>query len=423
MAAAMRFVAAHATEEMLFARGESIERCDPATVVALLLAQMSAAPPFDWAVCFFTAHFMPIIEALASELCEALGVPALIGCSAESVITTEHELEQHPAITVLAARTPGVRVKPFALQAHSAAEWATLLSSEAAFREHLVGAHEPRLFILLVDPFTVPLIGRLPQQGGVLEAFNRFYAGVPVVGGVASGASVPGANALLLNRAVLRGGAVGLALEGNVQIDVVVSQGCRPIGRPFRVTRTHQHFILQLDEAPPFKQLEALIESLSRAERERLVGSLLIGRLVQSEIFPPYSAFGRGDFVVRSVLGGDPETGALAVGDLLEVGDIVQFHLRDAQTAREDLEMLLAPQALLDPPKGMLLFACNGRGMRLYPHADGDVRVVQAALGESQDRPVPLAGFFCGGEIGPIRGRNFLHSYTASLAIFRPARA
>lgn len=424
MAAATRFVAAHVTDEDLVARGELPERCDPATLAALLLRQLPVAPPFDWAVFFFTAHFVPMAEQLANELCEALGYPSLIGCSAESVIATTRELEQRPAVALFAARTPHVRAQTFALQAHSAAEWSTILSSGHAFREHVVGAKTPQLFILLADPFTVPLSGRPPHYLGVLDAFNRFYASVPAIGGVASGGTSPGSNTLVLNREVLRGGAVGLALEGDVQVDLVVSQGCRPIGRPFRVTRTYQHFILELDNNPPLEQLETLIESLSRAEQKRLAGSLLIGRLVQSEAHPPYAGFGRGDFVVRNVLGGDPNTGAIAVGDLLEVGDIVQFHLRDASTAQEDLEMLLAPHALLEPPQGVLLFACNGRGTRLYPHADGDVRVIQAALsGEDDAHPVPLAGFFCNGEIGPIRGQNFLHSYTAALAIFRSTRA
>lgn len=413
----MRFAAAKLTSAVLAEAGLALERCSAEALAQAMLRQLGASADYDWGVLFFTLHFRRHVPALS----RALNIPVLIGCSAEGVIATEEEVEQQPGMTLFAARTPGVEATPFRLSATSAVEWSALLRDAASFRSEVGVLSPPRAFLLLAEPFSVPLSGK-PGSLTLLDAFNRHYPGVPVVGGVASSAPWPGGNVLLLNDEVMLEGAVGIALSGRLEVDVVVSQGCRPIGRPFRVTRAHQNFILSLDDRPPLDQLEQVVESLDEADQSQLHGRLFIGRAVRSHDEPPYaSAFGRGDFVIRGILGGDPTTGALAIGDLPEVGQVVQFHLRDAKTAREDLELQLAPHSLFDPPGGALLFSCNGRGTRLYGAPNGDIQIVQAALGDPS--PVPLAGFFCAGEIGPIGGQNFLHGHTASIILFREPRA
>jgi small ligand-binding sensory domain FIST len=117
----------------------------------------------------------------------------------------------------------------------------------------------------------------------------------------------------------------------------------------------------------------------------------------------------RGDFLVRNLLGADQSTGALAVGDVVEIGQTVQFQVRDADAADEDLRVLLGGVE----GDAALLFTCNGRGSHLFGTPDHDAALVGDVLG-----PVPLAGAFCAGEIGPIGGQNFLHGFTASLAVF-----
>lgn len=409
----MRFAAAQVSLTTLSEAGLDLERCSVEALVQLLHAQLDSSIAYDWGVLFFTAHFKRHLAALS----RMLNIPALIGCSAEGVITTEQEIEQQPGVAMLAARTPGVDVVPFHLSAAHAAEWLMLLKDAASFRRAVGATELPRAFIVLAEPFSAPLDGK-PGRFSLLDAFNQHYPGVPVVGGVASSAPWPGANTLLFNGDVVSEGIVGLALSGELEVDVVVSQGCRPIGRPFHVTQAHQNFILSLDNEPPLDQLEQVVESLDEAEQNRLHGRLFIGRAVRSRDELPYTnSLGRGDFIIRGILGGDPSTGALAIGDLPEVGQVVQFHLRDAETAREDLELQLAPYSLFDAPSGALLFSCNGRGTRLYDAPNGDVQVLQAALSDSA--PVPLAGFFCAGEIGPIGGRNFLHGHTASIILFR----
>jgi len=228
---------------------------------------------------------------------------------------------------------------------------------------------------------------------------------------MASGALRPLGNTLFVNDRLTQQGAVGVALSGALEVNVVVSQGCRPIWRPFRITAAHRNVILGLEGRPPLAWLQELIPELPEEDRLLLQNGLFVGRAIK----PQTETLGRGDFLIRGVMGVDQDSGAIAIGDSVIEGETIQFHLRDALTAQEDLEMMLIPQMFRDPPSGGLLFSCNGRGTRLYDHPDGDISVIQRSL-----ENIHLAGFFCAGEIGPIGGANFLHGHTASLVLFRP---
>jgi small ligand-binding sensory domain FIST len=246
----------------------------------------------------------------------------------------------------------------------------------------------------------------------LMAALDQTFPGVPVCGGMASGSMQPGSNALVVGDRAVTTGAVGVALAGDLAVDLIVSQGCRPIGEPLTVTAVHRNLILTLDDEPAVARLRRLAADLDPADRARLGTNLAIGRAIGDAGGP----LGRGDFLIRGVLGIAPQRGAIAISDLPRVGETVQFQLRDAQTAAEDLEMLLLPHAFDAPPRGALLFSCNGRGTRLYDHPNGDIATLHKVLG-----PLNLAGGFCAGEIGTIGGRTYLHGQTASLALFRPA--
>jgi small ligand-binding sensory domain FIST len=359
------------------------------------------APP-DLAILFFSSHFRDQADALRAEI-QALYEPrCLIGCTAEGVIGGESEFERQPAISLMLAYLPGVTLTTFRLSPH---HWRPLPDREQTFCEAIGAPPDTRLFMLLADPFTTPM-------GEVLEPFNDCFPGVPMVGGMASGGMSPGYNILLLNGEVWHAGAVGVAFSGQYEVDLVVSQGCRPIGEPFTVTAANRNVILTLADQPAIFKIQQIVDELSEEEQELLRNGLFIGRAIDSS----RETLGRGDFLVRGVMGVDRQSGAITIGDNVEVGEKVQFHVRDAVTAQEDLEMLLIPQAFRPPASGALLFSCNGRGLRLYDHPDGDISIVRGSLGD-----VPVAGFFCAGEIGPVGGSNFLHGHTVSLAIFRPA--
>jgi small ligand-binding sensory domain FIST len=357
----------------------------------------------DLAVVFYSSFYRGMAQQIQEGL-QALFHPGqIIGCSAESVIGAQEELEQTPAISLLAAHLPEAVISPFFL---SPTNWNRLLDDEITFREAIGAPENTHLFLLFADPFSTPV-------DHVLEAFNVYFPGIPIMGGMASAAMVPGQNSLLLNERISSSGAVGLALAGEFDIDLVVSQGCRPIGDPYVVTQTEKNVILSLENQPALFRIQEMVDTLPEEDERLLQRGLLIGRAIH----PSQEILGRGDFLVRGVLAANRQNGAITVADNIQTGEIIQFHVRDALTAKEDLEMMLIPQAFRPPASGALLFTCNGRGMRLFDHPNGDISITQKNLGN-----IPIAGFFCAGEIGPVGRQNFIHGHTACLAIFRPVQ-
>jgi small ligand-binding sensory domain FIST len=363
--------------------------------------QQAQERSLDFALAFVTMHFMHKVREVVEGLRAGLKVDVLLGCTAEGVISRQEEIEEQAAIVLVGAHLPGVSVTSFILQPR---DWRMELFDRQEFHRHVADPVDPRLFILLADPFSTPV-------DGLLEAFNAHFPEVAVVGGMASGALRPGANTLFVNDQLVNEGAVGMALTGAFDVNIVVSQGCRPIWHPMTVTTSQRNVIVSLEGKPPLAVIQELVPQLNDEDRFLLENGLFVGQSIR----PEQDVMGRGDFLVRGVVGVDPETGAIAVADSVFDGERIQFHLRDAVTAQEDLEMMLIPQVFRDPASGGLLFTCNGRGKRLYDHPNGDISVIQQNLGN-----IPLGGFFCAGEIGPIGGKNFLHGHTASLVLFRP---
>ena len=329
--------------------------------------EQMADRPLDLALIFLSPHFRMGVTDLVERLQAALNPIILLGCTAEGVISREQEIEREPAIAMVAAHLPGVGLTPFTLQSMDSPR---TLTEETTLRQMVNAPAETKLFMLLADPFTTPM-------DAVLEAFNLTYPDLPIVGGMASGSQRAGGNALILNNQMLNNGAVGLALSGAFEVDVIVSQGCRPVGQPFTVTGARENVIFSLENVPPLARIQELVAGITPTDRALLQNGLFIGRAVGAE----GEALGRGDFLIRGVMGLDQESGVMVVGDYIGEGEIVQFHLRDASTAEEDLEMMLAPQMLFDPPCGGFLFSCNGRGTRLYDHPNGDISIIQKVTG------------------------------------------
>jgi small ligand-binding sensory domain FIST len=357
------------------------------------LEQLGGPP--DLVVCFFSMEHAEAAAGIALSLSERTGTSAIVGCTAQGVIGGRRELEESPGLTVWTARLPGVDVRPFALRVlplddgYGITGWPSF------------GPEERASVLLLADPFSFP-------ADSFLERLNQEQAGLPVIGGMVSGAGEPGRHRLLVGTEVLDAGAVGVALVGPVEVRAVVSQGCRPIGAPFAVTRGEGNVVHELGGRPAVDRLRQMVAALDPSEQALLRGGLQVGQVIDEH----KASFDRGDFLVRGLLGADPDTGSIAVADTVEVGQTLQFHVRDATSADEDLELLLGPVASWRP-RGVLLFSCNGRGRRFFGEPDHDAARVAAATGEA-----PMAGFFAQGELGPVGGRNFLHTFTASMAVF-----
>jgi small ligand-binding sensory domain FIST len=252
-----------------------------------------------------------------------------------------------------------------------------------------------------------------------LKTLNVMLPGVPAVGGMASGGMGPGQNLLITERGLISGGALGVVFEGDIEIRSVVSQGCRPVGKPWVVTACRENMVLKLGARPAVEVLMETLKELAPRDQKLFQRQPFLGLAVD----PAKQTFERGDFIVRGIVGFQPEEQAIAVADVLRRGQTVQFLVRDAQSASEDLTHLMATQGGGAIPAkgtphsaGALVFSCNGRGTRMFSRPDHDISCVRVGL----HGDVPVAGFSAMGEIGPVGGRNFLHGFTASVAVFRP---
>ena len=361
-----------------------------AEVVGEVLDRLGPGP--DLAVVFVSAihvdHMVDIVETVR----HALAPGALIGTTAVSVVGGAREVEEHPAISLWAGTTGAVRT--VRLEAVRTVEGTSLHGIDD---DELAAAST---LVLLADPFSFPV-------DDVIEILRRRAPHVAIIGGMASAGFAPGANRLAIDGDVHADGAVGVLLGPDQAVTTVVSQGCRPIGDPLVVTRAEGNVVHEIAGQPALTRLDELFQSLGEDERQLVQQGLHIGRVIDEH----RAEFGRGDFLVRNVLGADRDTGAIAIGDVVEVGATVQFHVRDADSADEDLRELLTGKGA----EGALVFTCNGRGMRLFGEPDHDAELIDSITRGA------TAGMFCAGEIGPVGARSFVHGFTASVALFRDA--
>ncbi len=365
-------------------------------------ARSRLAGSIDLAVAFFSTQHAGAAERIARGVAERLAPRCLLGCVAESVIGDGREIENDPALSLWLGRWERpVTLEPFHTVLERTSEGPSLLG----LPDGLVGAAAADSAVLLLgDPYTFPVDLFLNQM-------NENNPGLRVLGGMASGTRGPGQCRLLFNGEVRTDGAVGVLLQGPIGLRSIVSQGCRPIGRHMVVTKAEENIILELGGRPPFQLLQELWQSLDPQDQNLFQQGLHIGRVINEY----RGDFQRGDFLVRNVLGLDRSSGALAINERVRVGQTVQFHVRDAATADEDLHALLQldVHAHEKRPAAALLFSCNGRGARLFDLPNHDAAAVRAEAGE-----IPLAGFFAQGELGPVGGQNFIHGFTASVALF-----
>ena len=367
--------------------------------------QSAGAERLDAAFVFFTAHHVEAAVAILARLRRELDPQVIVGCSAEGVIGVNREIERGPGLTVLAAQLPDdVRVHPFHISGEG--DWREMLTDADALVERIAYGPQTRALIGFGDPFTSPM-------GQFLPALDRAAPGAPLAGGMASSARAPGENVLLWNDDVFDEGFVGVSMSGPAAVETIVSQGCRPIGRPAVITRSHENVIDQLGGKPALEVLRKLVNELDEEDKGHLANGLFLGRAISEY----RDTFGRGDFLVRNVIGVEESSGSIGVAEYVKTGQTVQFHVRDAATASEDLDALLAGQSdgARPPAAGALLFSCNGRGCRLFADAGHDAQAAHRAMPAT-----PIAGFFAAGELGPVGGRNFIHGHTASFALFRP---
>lgn len=392
-------------------------------VVAQVQIQLQGSA--DLGVVFISSAFTSEYSRVVPLLAEKFPIKVLIGCGGASIIGMDgdrnpQELEDQPALSLTVAHLPDVVVKPFHLKDSdipdldsSPDRWTTIfgIDNEA----------DPD-FIICADPFSSNI-------NDLLAGLDFAYPNAVKVGGLASSGGMGRTSGLFCavagqtTNAMVREGAVGVAIAGNIKIDAIVAQGCRPIGEVYQVAQCERNIITGLtlqsngttSSNTPLKMLQSLIASLDTEDQVLAQDSLFIG--VAMDSFK--QTLTHGDFLIRNLLGVDPKIGAMAIGDRIRPGQRIQFHLRDAETSAEDLTVLLQRYRNEVPdfqePFGVLMFSCMGRGKGLYGELNFDANKLATYL------PNPnLGGFFCNGEIGPVGDRTFLHGYTSVFGIIRP---
>ncbi|WP_293136340.1 FIST N-terminal domain-containing protein [Okeania sp. SIO3I5] len=367
----------------------------------------------------FTSEYPRVMPLLKEHLPETV----IIGCGGGGIVGMNEygkpeEVEQQTAISLSLAHLPEVTVKAFHI---SAGQLPDLDSSPDRWC-NLIGvptADEPQ-FIILGDPFS----GKIND---LLQGLDYAYPNSPKVGGLAS-SGVNGQNAgLFCENRLYQEGTVGVSLSGNIILETIVAQGCRPIGQPYRVTEGERNIVLELEELvssdqivsngikqSPLAALQNLVQNLNEKDRKLAENSLFVG-IVRDEFKQNLE---QGDFLIRNLIGVDPKAGAIAIGDKVRTGQRIQFHLRDAHTSAEDLEILLqryrrevALETKDTNNAAALMFSCLGRGEGLYGKPNFDSRLFSSYL------DIPISGFFCNGEIGPVGSSTFLHGYTSVFGI------
>ncbi|MEB3292222.1 MAG: FIST N-terminal domain-containing protein [Synechococcales bacterium] len=379
----------------------------------------------------FASEYTRVLPLVQAKLAEAQ-IPAIpiVGCNGGGIIGintrgTAREVEDEAAVSLVLAVLPQVKVHPFYINPEQLPD----LDGPPSVWSELIGVDPQEIpqFIILADPFSSGI-------NNLLSGLDYAYSECPKVGGIASSGVMNGQSGLFCGDRFYREGVVGVALSGNIVMDTIVAQGCRPIGSPFQVLESERNVILKMQASDqdrsssngsPLEMLRDLIQWLSEEDKVLAQTALFVG-VAQSEF---KQVLEPGDFLIRNLLGFDPRVGALAIGDRIRAGQRIQFHLRDAATSQEDLETLLRryqyPALEVDAksvpkgePKGALMFACLGRGEALYGEPNFDSQLFSRYCNH-----IPMGGFFCNGEIGPVGANTYLHGFTASFGIFRPREA
>jgi small ligand-binding sensory domain FIST len=366
------------------------------------LREQLDAPVVSLGLVFMSPEFFPHAKQTLEILRVHAQIPLLAGCSSSGLIAGDREIEAAPGLALALYSLPGAELRTARFTQEQVGE------ADGEFFWHRRTEIPPASvngWLAFIDPFHLDV-------ESWLRSWEHGYGARPVFGGMASGRFPEPLTQVYLDGEVFEDGGVAVAVGGDVTLTGVISQGCTPIGESWTLTRVEHNLIRHIGNRPAYAVLAETVQKLPPDEQLKAQGNLCIG-LAMNEYLED---FHRGDFLVRNLIGGDPNSGVLAVAALPRTGQTMQFQRRDAAAATEDMGELLAHAkknlagAVI---YGGCLFCCNGRGKNLFHQPDHDAGMVQRQFG-----PLGLAGFFCNGEIGPVAGKNFLHSFTASLALF-----
>lgn len=351
----------------------------------------------DVALAFFTMHHAAQAGRVLEDMRGHLGADLVVGVTASGVIGAGQEVQMGPGFSIWSARLPGTRVQAFQLTVERSKK------GEGGLVRGWPDAGPDASVVLLCDPYTFPF-------DPFLTSLRKNPKGLPaILGGLASGGNGPGQNRLLAEDAVHQEGAVGFVIQGPARLQPLVSQGCRPLGKRFHVTRSDRNVIFELDRKPASERLHEVMDSLVPEDLECFRRAPQVGFQAGAE----KTDLGSGGFLIRGLVNVDTQSGAVAVSDYVHEGGVVQFYARDHRSATADMDSLLGLASSHTPAAaGALLFSCSGRGVHLFGRTGHDVEKIREFYPS-----LPVSGFFCSGEIGPVCGLPYVHGFTASMAL------
>ena len=359
------------------------------------------APQISLGLVFMSPKFFPHAKEVLEILRVHARIPLLAGCSSLGLVAGAREIENSGGLALALYSLPGAELKGVHFTQ------AQIEEANGAYWHLETGVDPGRTngWLVFIDPFHL-------EAEKWIRSWNEAYARVPAYGGLAGGIFSDQTTQVYLNGDVFEEGGVAISVGGEVKLDGVISQGCTPIGETWTLTRVEHNLIRQIANRPAYTVLEETFQKLPPAEQLKARGNLLIGLVVNEY----REDFHRGDFLVRNLIAGDPQSGVLAVGAQPRAGQMMQFQRRDAAAATEDMNELLSSvknRLAGATIYGGCLCCCMGRGQNLFGTPSHDAALVEKHLG-----PLGLTGFFCNGQIGPVGGRNYLHGFTAALALF-----
>lgn len=361
-----------------------------------------APPDVSLALIFLSPKFFDQAKELLEVLQIETRAKMLVGCSGASLIAGNSEIEEQPGLALGLYHLPGAKLQAFHLTQEQVEE---ATGPGYWHMETGVAADATNGWLVFADPFSF-------QIDQWLNTWNEAYLALPTLGGMASGDYSAQRTQLYLNGEVFEEGCIAISVSGDVALASMISQGCTPIGETWTITKAERNLIFEIANRPAYEVLTETLNKLPMEEKQKLRGNLFIGLVINEYL----EEFHRGDFLIRNLIGVDPSSGVLAVGAFPRVGQTIQFQRRDARAGTEDMDALLRVTEKKVAGRevyGACLCSCNGRGRGMFGKPDHDAKHVQQAFG-----PIGVAGFFCNGELGPVGEKNFVHGYTASLALF-----
>lgn len=358
--------------------------------------------PADAVVLFASFHHAAALPEAVQSIRQVLHPSATIGITTTGVLGGDEEIEHGPGMAAMAMRFPNSRIRAFGFDHNDGPPevW-----SRAMVRSRLRPSSPPKGLLIFADPFTAGS-DALPAR-----LADALPPGTPVLGGLVSGGSQPGANVLLANGVATNSGAVGLLLEGDIELETVLSHGCRPVGEPMVITAADGPALMTIGGQSAVKAIQSMSALLEENDRAMFAASPLIGVVTDAS----KKRFGRSDFLVRPVAAANERDGALLLGGPVRPGSTIQMLIRDAATAREDLAMALDLAAMNPrPPAASLLVTCARRGSNLFGDPSHDAGEIQRRLGNP-----PQAGFMAVAEIAPVGEIPRVHGLGVAAALLR----